>query len=329
MRVSQLIVTAATGALAAALAFGAVPASARPEDGDGNGRGHRAEASSSGQTVSESRGRSFERVQQQQAVPPVQAAPQVQRQQWQGRQEAQQGQARQWQGRQQQGDAQRQQWQARQQAPAQVQQQQVQRQQWQGRQQADRQQTDRRQWQQRQQSQQQGLQPWEAQQQRQQQQEARNWNDRRNGTYVDRNRSGTYSARDRNRTQDTYRDGTRYQNNQSAYRDGSRYQSNQRWDRTWRNNNRYDWQRYRQTNRFVFNLGTYYSPYNNYSYRRLGIGSVLAQLFYGQNYWIDDPWQYRLPDVYGPYRWVRYYDDALLVDIYSGEVVDVIYDFFW
>ena len=31
----------------------------------------------------------------------------------------------------------------------------------------------------------------------------------------------------------------------------------------------------------------------------------------------------------GPYRWVRYYDDALLVDIYSGEVVDVIYDFFW
>ena len=32
---------------------------------------------------------------------------------------------------------------------------------------------------------------------------------------------------------------------------------------------------------------------------------------------------------HGPYRWVRYYDDVLLVDIYSGEVVDVIYDFFW
>ena len=31
----------------------------------------------------------------------------------------------------------------------------------------------------------------------------------------------------------------------------------------------------------------------------------------------------------GPYRWVRYYDDVLLVDIYSGEVVDVIHDFFW
>ena len=33
--------------------------------------------------------------------------------------------------------------------------------------------------------------------------------------------------------------------------------------------------------------------------------------------------------LYGPYRWVRYYDDVLLVDVYSGEVVDVIYDFFW
>ena len=31
----------------------------------------------------------------------------------------------------------------------------------------------------------------------------------------------------------------------------------------------------------------------------------------------------------GPYRWIRYYDDALLVDTYSGEVVDVIHRFFW
>jgi hypothetical protein len=328
MRVSQLIVTAATGALAAALAFGAVPASARPEDGD-HDRGQRAERS-------QGNGGGWQARQQQQAQPTQQAAPQVQaapRQQWQQRQQTQQTQpAQQWQGRQQ-GDAQRQQWQAQRQAQVQqqqVQQQQVQRQQWQGRQQADRQQTQqvqRQQWQQRQQTQQQGLQPWEAQQQRQQQQQARDWNDRRNGTYTDRNRSGSYGAYDRNRTQDAYRNGTRYQNNQYAYRNGTR--DNQRWDRSWRNNNRYDWQRYRQTNRYVFNLGTYYSPYNNYSYRRIGIGSVLAQLFYGQNYWIDDPWQYRLPDVYGPYRWVRYYDDALLVDIYSGEVVDVIYDFFW
>ena len=48
-----------------------------------------------------------------------------------------------------------------------------------------------------------------------------------------------------------------------------------------------------------------------------------------QSYWIDDPYDYRLPEAYGEYRWVRYYNDALLVDIYTGEVVDVVYDIFY
>ena len=38
---------------------------------------------------------------------------------------------------------------------------------------------------------------------------------------------------------------------------------------------------------------------------------------------------YRLPPAYGGTRWIRYYNDALLVDTYSGEVIDVIYDIFW
>ena len=79
----------------------------------------------------------------------------------------------------------------------------------------------------------------------------------------------------------------------------------------------------------MYHLGHYYSPYRSWSYRPLSIGFSLQPLFYSSRYWIDDPWQYRLPEAYGPYRWVRYYDDALLVDIYSGEVVDVIHDFFW
>ena len=41
------------------------------------------------------------------------------------------------------------------------------------------------------------------------------------------------------------------------------------------------------------------------------------------------PWQYRLPPAYGPYRWVRYHNDAVLIDTYTGEVEDVIYGFFW
>lgn len=56
---------------------------------------------------------------------------------------------------------------------------------------------------------------------------------------------------------------------------------------------------------------------------------MLSAPLFVEDYWIDDPWTYRLPEVYGPYRWVRYYNDALLVDVDSGEVIDVIHDIFW
>jgi hypothetical protein len=108
---------------------------------------------------------------------------------------------------------------------------------------------------------------------------------------------------------------------------GSR--DNRSWDRGWRRNSRYNWSSYRSSNRNVFSGGRYYSPYQNYSYRRVGIGFSLGSLFYGSQYLINDPYYYRLPEAYGPYRWVRYYDDVLLVDTYTGEVVDAIYDFFY
>jgi hypothetical protein len=111
----------------------------------------------------------------------------------------------------------------------------------------------------------------------------------------------------------------------SDNRDGRR--SN--WDRSWRSDNRYDWQRYRYSNRNRFHLGSYYSPYRNYSYNRLSIGLFLDSLFYSNRYWLSDPWQYRLPPAPYGTQWVRYYDDVVLVDVYTGEVLDVIYDFFW
>mgnify|MGYP006178734237 CR=1 FL=1 len=57
----------------------------------------------------------------------------------------------------------------------------------------------------------------------------------------------------------------------------------------------------------------------------ISIGSML----FAPDYWINDPAYYRLPPAYGPYRWVRYYDDVLLIDLRSGRVVDAIHDFFW
>ena len=101
------------------------------------------------------------------------------------------------------------------------------------------------------------------------------------------------------------------------------------WNRNWRNDNRYDWQRYRYSNRNQYRVGPYYSPYRGYGYNRFSIGIFLDSLFYDQRYWIGDPWQYRLPPAYPGTQWVRYYNDVLLVDVYTGEVVDVIYDFFW
>ena len=163
----------------------------------------------------------------------------------------------------------------------------------------------------------------------------------RNPTYVDPNRNTTYRDNNRNWQNDRRENNRNWQNDrrdnnqtwngrdnrQQWDRNGRSY--NQQWSRNWRNNNRYDWQRYRTYNRNAYHLSPYYAPYRDYSYRRLGVGFYLDPLFFGQDYLIGDPGYYRLPDVYGPYRWVRYYDDAVLVDVYSGEVVDVIYDFFW
>jgi hypothetical protein len=101
------------------------------------------------------------------------------------------------------------------------------------------------------------------------------------------------------------------------------------WNRTWRNDSRYDWQRYRYSNRNLFRSGGYYAPYRGYSYNRLSIGLFLDSLFYSNRYWLNDPYQYRLPPAPYGTQWVRYYDDVVLVDVYTGEVLDVIYDFFW
>ena len=132
---------------------------------------------------------------------------------------------------------------------------------------------------------------------------------------IDRNRDGRIDRR--------YRDQRRYDSNRNYNR------SVRNWNRSWRNDRRYDWRRYRNANRNHYRLGRYYAPYRDYRYRRLSIGISLGSAFYGSRYWINNPSYYRLPAAYPGTRWVRYYDDVLLLDIYSGEVIDVIHDFFW
>ncbi|MEO7247491.1 MAG: RcnB family protein [Novosphingobium sp.] len=180
--------------------------------------------------------------------------------------------------------------------------------------------------------------------------QARGWNGgwQNRGTTVPQQQAGNWRGHDHDR-HDARNDGRRderwrnndgWRGNDSNWNNNTRYGYNQNWgyqnggytqnwNRDWRRDNRYNWNGWRNQHRETFRLGNYYSPYRGYSYRRLSIGFSLNSLFFGSDYVIDNPWMYRLPQAYGPYRWVRYYDDAVLVNIYNGQVEDVIYDFFW
>ena len=128
-----------------------------------------------------------------------------------------------------------------------------------------------------------------------------------------------------NANQGGWNGGARVGGNQ-AWHAGGNYNA---WSHDWRGDQRYNWRDWRDGNREAFHVGRYYAPYNGYFYRRLSVGYMLDAMFYGSNYWIYDPWSYHLPPAYPPYHWVRYYDDALLVDTYTGQVVETLYDFFW
>jgi len=124
--------------------------------------------------------------------------------------------------------------------------------------------------------------------------------------------SGTYGGRSGQWSQGTRDQGSRYANN---------------WNRDWRHDNHYDWRRYRNSHRSIFQLGIYLDPFG-YNYRPYDIGYELPPVYFGQQYWID-PAMYELPYPPEGAVWVRYWNDALLVDTYSGQVIDVIHGFFW
>lgn len=92
-----------------------------------------------------------------------------------------------------------------------------------------------------------------------------------------------------------------------------------RWDRR-------SYLAHRQGNRALYSRGTWRSPYRYHAFRP---GVRISAGYYGQRYWIADPYRYRLPAVGYNQRWVRHYDDVLLIDVRRGYVVDVIRGFYW
>jgi Ni/Co efflux regulator RcnB len=65
-----------------------------------------------------------------------------------------------------------------------------------------------------------------------------------------------------------------------------------------------------------------------YHYRRWGYGDYLPAGWFVAQFWIDDYFDYDLPVPPYGYEWVRSGPDALLVDTYTGEVVEAVYGVF-
>lgn len=89
---------------------------------------------------------------------------------------------------------------------------------------------------------------------------------------------------------------------------------------------REDWRDYRRNHREAYSRGNWRAPFR---YQRFREGVRLRPVYYSSRYYIADPGRYRLPAASGPLRWVRHYDDALLVNVRTGRVVRVINGFYW
>jgi Ni/Co efflux regulator RcnB len=75
----------------------------------------------------------------------------------------------------------------------------------------------------------------------------------------------------------------------------------------------------------------HWTPYqrpNGWIYRRWTFGQILPSLFWGRNYWVDRYMDYGLMDPPYGYVWVRYGDDALLVNVENGRILRVVYNLY-
>jgi len=77
-----------------------------------------------------------------------------------------------------------------------------------------------------------------------------------------------------------------------------------------------------------FRVSPYRAPYG-FFVRSWGFGDFLPRGWYGEPYWIDDFIDYDLPYPPPGYEWVRVGPDALMVDRYTGRIIQVVRGIFW
>ncbi len=93
-----------------------------------------------------------------------------------------------------------------------------------------------------------------------------------------------------------------------------------------RQDRRDDWRSYRQSNRNVYLRGNWRAPFR---YNAWNVGARIQPTYYGSRYYVSDYARYRLPAPGRDLRYVRHYDDVLLVNVRTGRVVNVYRSFFW
>lgn len=89
---------------------------------------------------------------------------------------------------------------------------------------------------------------------------------------------------------------------------------------------REDWRDYRNSHRDVYRAGRWNAPFRYTAWNR---GQQLRPVYYGSRYYISDPYRYRLPRPGANMRWIRHYNDVLMVNVRTGRVVEVHRGFFW
>ena len=94
-------------------------------------------------------------------------------------------------------------------------------------------------------------------------------------------------------------------------------------NRRWGDN---DWRDYRGRNRTLYSRGNWRAPFR---YTQFRAGVRIAPSYYSSRYWIADPWTYRLRRPGAGLQWIRYGNDAVLVNTRTGRVVEVNNGFFW
>ena len=134
--------------------------------------------------------------------------------------------------------------------------------------------------------------------------------------YAPRDHDGQYQERrdDRREVRDDRRD---LRNDRRDLREDRRDLRDDR-NREWR---RDDWRGYRDQNRDLYRGQGWRSDFRYQAFRP---GIRIALPYYGPRYVIADPWRYHLPRPGYNQRWVRHYNDVLLVDVRRGIVIDVI-----